>query len=240
MKSLIRVALIGGSLLAACGDDGGSATGDDGIDIPVDADASCDPATVLPASYRPVATTATTAVMLTTTAGVTSGSIDATAGGLSAAADNPYIYVDLVGMKKVDVNDLTARQSLAWDVALKRSSLRTNGGDSGGGGRTLAVVEGATIANVTAPSTGYTEDDFTSDDCMYAMIPGGEPLSAFGEWYAYDSETHAVTPKMDVYVVQRPDKSRTAFRIVSYYGDDAMPMRGAFYKVEAKQLSDAP
>jgi len=236
-----RLAIVAGiAALAACGGDDGAAMGDDGIDIPVDANASCDPATVLPSAYRPVASIATTLVNLTTTAGVTTGSVDATAGGLSAAADNPYIYVDLLAMKKVDVSDLTARESVAWDVAFKRSSLRTNGGDSGGGGRKLAIVEGATSLAVTAPETGYTEDDFTSDDCMFAGIPGGEPMTAFGEWYAYDSVTHAVTPKPDVYVVERTDKSRTAFRVTSYYGDDAMPMRGAFYKVEAKQLPDAP
>jgi hypothetical protein len=102
------------------------------------------------------------------------------------------------------------------------------------------VSGAASVTTVTAPESGYTEDDFTSDDCMLATIPGGEPVSAFGEWYDYDVDTHAVMPKPDVYVLQRADKSRTALRIVTYYGDSAMPMRGAFYKIETKQLADAP
>lgn len=223
-------------LAFGCSDSGGSAE----PDLPLDANASCDPLTVLPANYRPIPTTSTGVVSLTTTADVTTGTIDATAGGLSAAADNPYIYVDLITNTRVDVSDVNARDSLDWDIALKRSSLRINGGDSGGGRRTLAVVPGTSVATITAPSSGYTEDDFTGDACVLATIPGGEPASAFGEWYEYDVETHAVTPKEEVYVLQRADKSRTAIRIVTYYGDTAMPMRGAFYRIETKQLDDAP
>lgn len=218
---------------------GGSGGGGDDIDTPIDANASCDPASVLPTTYRPIPTVSTGAVTLATNAGITTGTIDATAGGLSAAADNPYVYIDLIANARVDVNDLNARESVDWDIAIKRSSLRINGGDSGGGRRTLAVVAGTSV-DVTAPASGYGEDDFTSDDCMLASIPGGEPMSAFGEWYEYDVETHAVTPKQEVYVLQRADGSRTALRIATYYGDTAMPMRGAFYRIETKQLADAP
>jgi hypothetical protein len=70
---------------------------------------------------------------------------------------------------------------------------------------------------------------------MLDALPGGEPKSAFGEWYNYDEQTHAVSPKSEVYVLERNDGSRTAFRISSYY-DPAMPMRGALYSVEWKQL----
>jgi hypothetical protein len=208
------------------------------IDAPaIDAPPGCDPTTVLPSNYRPIAMTSAGAVAVTTTAELTAGTIDATAGGLAGAADNPYIYVDLAAGTKAAVSDLEARTSTAWDIALKRSSLRVNGGDSGPGSRTLAVVQAQTLAEVTAgPATGYTADDFTTADCKLASIPGGEPSSAFGEWYDYDVDTHAVSPKPEVYVVERGDGSRTAVRIVTYYGDVASPMRGAFYQVEWKQL----
>jgi hypothetical protein len=236
MKATALALSVLGCMLLGC-----ASEGSDEPNTPLDANPSCDPLTVLPTSYRPIPTTSTGAVALTTTAHDTTGTIDATAGGLSGAADNPYVYVDLITNTRVDVSDVNARDSLDWDIALKRSSLRINGGDSGGGRRTLAIAAGATsVTTVTAPSSGYTEDDFTSDDCMLATIPGGEPMSAFGEWYEYDVETHAVTPKTEVYVLQRPDGSRTALRIVTYYGDTAMPMRGAFYRIETKQLDDAP
>ncbi len=209
-------------------------------DNPVDVDASsgCDPATVLPSNYRWIASVSSGGVQVTTPGDVTSGTIDATAGGLVNAADNPYLYVDLRGGTKVEVNDLDARGSAAWDVALKRSSLRINGGDSGAGKRELAVVQAASLAAVTAaPGDGYTTDDFTTDDCMLDPLPGGEPRSAFGEWYDYDVQTHVVSPKPEVYVIRRDDGSRTALRLKTYYGDPAMPTKGALYAIEWKQLA---
>jgi hypothetical protein len=164
------------------------------------------------------------------------GTIDATAGGTANSADRPYIYVDLETGTRVDIDDLGARTSMAWDIMLKRSSVRSNGGDSGPGKRTIAVGQVTSLDAITAPASGYASDDFTTADCMLDVIPGGEPKSAFGEWYAYDQTTHAVAPKAEAYVVERSDGSRTAFRVVTYYGDTAMPMRGAFYSVEWKQL----
>lgn len=228
-------------VLGACSSD--SSSNDDnhtGADAGVDSApaSSCDPATVLPGNYRLIATVSAGAVQVTTTAGVTSGTIDATAGGLPASADNPYIYVDLRTGAKVEVSDIDARSSTAWDIALKRSSLRLNSGDSGAGNRTLAVVAAASLADVSAaPADGYTTDDFTTAACALDSIPGGEPRSAFGEWYGYDEATHAVTPKPEVYVIQRNDGSRTALRLTTYYGDPKSPTRGAFYAVEWKQLT---
>lgn len=222
--------------VAACGDDGGGTAGPDAA-VQIDAPAGCDPVSVLPATFRPIPMTSTGLVQVTTTAGITSGSIDATAGGVMSAADNPYIYVNLQTSEKVAISDLDANDSTEWDVSLKRASLRVNSGDSGKGGRKLAVVQAASLDEVTAaPTSGYASDDFTSADCQLVKLPAGEPYSAFGEWYNYDDTTHVVTPKSEVYVLERPDGSRTALRLITYYGDPQSPMRGAFYQVEWKQL----
>jgi hypothetical protein len=227
--------LLSFALLAACGSDG-STDPEPTPDSPPSTD-ECVPATVLPNNYRPISTVTTGAVAVTTTAGVTSGTIDATAGGVSASADNPYIYVDLVAGTRVDLDDVAALTSTTWDIALKRSSLRVNSGDSGTGERELAVVQGASLDAVTAaPASGYATDDFATDDCELQTIPGGEPLSAFGEWYDYDPATHVVTPKAEVYVVKRSDGTSIAVRFDTYYGDSTNPMRGAFYQVEWKPL----
>ncbi|MGN6107468.1 MAG: HmuY family protein [Kofleriaceae bacterium] len=237
MLSLSLVVVIAGA--AGCGGGDDPELTPDAHDPPQpDAPPSgCDPLTALPTNYRPIPTPSTGAVQVTTTAGITSGTIDATAGGLSGAADNPYIYVDLATGAKVDVSDLDARSSTAWDIALKRSSLRINGGDSGPGGRTLAIVPAGSLAEVTAaPPAGYTTDDFTDADCELVSLPGGEPMSAFGEWYAYNDQTHAVTPKPQVYVIDRGGGARIALWVASYYGDPSSPMRGAYYRVEWKPL----
>jgi hypothetical protein len=237
MRTLpLLLALIG---VSACSDDGGG-TNNPGPDaaVPIDSGSpGCDPATVLPSAYRPIAMVSTGAVTVTTDAGVTAGTIDGTAGGTANSADRPYIYVNLATGARVDVDDLAARTSNDWDIALKRSSIRINGGDSGAGNRKLAKVSAGDLAAVTAaPTTGYVADDFTTADCMLESLPGGEPSTAFGQWYDYNETTHALTPFEEVYVLERGDGSHVAFRIDSYYGDAAMPMRGAFYKVEWKSL----
>jgi hypothetical protein len=200
-------------------------------DTPPDNTPDCDPATVL----RLIPTVSTGAVTVTTAAEVTSGTIDARAGGVANAVDNPYIYVDLRTGTKVEVNDLDALTSTTWDIALKRSSIRANGGDSGAGNRQIAIVAATTLAEVTAgPSAGYTVDDFTTDDCAIDTLEAGEPRTTFGEWYGYTEDTHQLTPKSEIYVVERNNGSRTAFRIVNYYG--GMPSASALYAVEWKQL----
>ena len=205
--------------------------------LAIDAPPGCDPQTVLPSKYRPIPLVSTGLIAITTTNGVSSGTIDATAGGIANSADRPYIYINLRNGQKVEVTDLTSRSSSDWDIALKRASLRSNSGDSGTGDRKLAVVAGADLAAITAgPTSGYSTDDFTSADCMFEGTPGGEPLSVFAEWYNYDQATNQLSPKPEVYVVERSDGTRSAFRIVTYYGDPASAMRGAFYRVEFKAL----
>ncbi len=232
-------------LLAACGDNSEPFENEPDAmpDSPiVDGPPSnvCNPALALPTLYRPIPKVATTPLAVTTTAGVTSGTADATAGGFTMAAENPYIYLDLKNGVKVEVNDVEARSSMAWDIAFKRSSLRLNGGDGGPGNRKSAAVAATTLAEVTAgPADGYVSDDFTTADCKYVSLPAGEPMSAFGEWYFYEAQTSRVTPKAEVYVIQRPDGSRTAFRMTSYYDLTVTPARSAVYSVEWKQLPGA-
>src|SRR5262245_19807454 len=133
MRSLPAVLVV---VVAACG--GGGSDPDAHI-TQIDARTGCDPATALPTEYRPIAEVSTGLINVTNSGGTWSGTIDATAGGLSAAADNPYIYVDLANGVKVAVDDLGEYSDMTWDIALKRSSLRSNGGDSGPGGRSISI-----------------------------------------------------------------------------------------------------
>lgn len=238
-----KLGLIATSLLlaatAACGDDDPAATPDAPPPPPVpDAPGVCDPVTVLPATYRPIPKTSTGMVTITDPgATITTATVDATAGGILNAADNPYIYVDLKTGTKVEITDLDALTSTAWDIALKRNNLRANGGDSGKGNRKLSVVQAADLEAVTAaPSTGYTTDKFADENC--ALIAGliGDPMSAFGNWYDYDENKRKVTPKAEVYVVERADGSHSAVEIRSYYVDEAAQTGSATFTVRWKQL----
>ena len=83
----LRCAAIAAIALAACGGDDVSVIS---VDAAVDS-GGCDPTTALPTQWRPIATVSAGALTVTTTGGVTSGTLDATAGGTAAAADNPYL-----------------------------------------------------------------------------------------------------------------------------------------------------
>lgn len=227
--------------VAACGGGHDHDDHDHGVDAPpaaidaaVDAP-GCDVTAALPASYRPIAAVSTGAVTVTTGGGVTAGTIDGTAGGLSGAPDNPYVYVDLVAGARVDITDVESRTSTAWHVAFKRASIKLNGGDSGPGGVSGASVEAATLAEVTAAPADLAVDDWATDDCMVSTTVGGEPRTVFGEWYDYDPATHRLTPRAEVWVLKLGSGDGAPvrkLRLTTYYGDVAMPTRGAFYGVE--------
>ena len=224
--------------LAACsGDDAVTPGADASIDsVPPDADDGCDQPALLPTAYRPIAMVSTGVVTVTTSAGVTSGTLDATAGGLAGAADNPYLYLDLNTGTRVDITDVDAFGSPAWHIALKRSSLRINSGDSGPSTVAAAPVAAATLAEVTAAPATLAIDDWASPACELITVPGGEPASAMADWYNYDPATHQLSPKAEVWVIRLPDGSHKKLRIVTYYGDPASAMRGAYYRVEWASL----
>lgn len=221
-------------LLAACGggDDDGTGTVDAGLAV----DASgCDVTAALPTNYRPIAMVSTGAVNVTTTGGVTSGTIDATAGGTAASADNPYLYLDLVNGTRVDITDVGSRTSTAWHLALKRASLKLNGGDSGPGGVGGARVAAATLAEVTAAPGSFASDDWATADCMLNATASGEPATAMSDWYDYNDATHELTPKAEVWVIKLGEDAGAPLRklrLVTYYGDTTMPARGGYYGVE--------
>lgn len=192
----------------------------------------CDVAALLPANYRPIAMVSTGTVMVAASGGVTAGTLDATAGGTAAAAEQPYLYVDLLTGRRVDITDVAALSSTAWHVALKRSNIRINGGDSGPGAVTAARVEATTLAEVTTAPAALATDDWAAPDCTLRTLPGGEPATTLGDWYDYDPGTHTLTPKPEVWVIRIGATATVKLRITSYYGDTASPMRGAYYRVE--------
>jgi HmuY protein len=223
------------ALLVACDGGSGDPAVDAHVDAPPDAPGACQPAELLPTQWRPIAMVSTGALAVTTTGGVTSGTIDATAGGTAAAADNPYVYLDLASGTKVAISDIGALSSPDWHVAIKRSSWKLNGGDSGPGHVTGAAVAALSLDDITAVPAGLAADDWATSDCMLLSTPGGEPATVMSAWYDYHDADHTLTPKAEVWVLKLGDAADAPvrkLRITTYYGDGASPMRGAFYRVE--------
>lgn len=224
----LRTAALAALVLAACG-------GDDVSVISVDASvdgSTCDPTTVLPVQWRPIAMVSAGALTVTTTGGVTSGTLDATAGGTAAAADNPYLYLDLATGTKLDLTDVDALSSTAWHVGWKRAGIKLNGGDSGPGQVAAAPVAVEFLADVDAAPTALQQDDWVDPACALVAGPTGEPATVMSDWYAYDEQTHVLTPKRQVWVIRIAPDTFVKLRILTYYGDPANAMRGAYYRLE--------
>jgi hypothetical protein len=150
---------------------------------------------------------ATGTVESTTTDGLITLVIDASAGGPAEAANNPYIYVALDGTK-VELTDSEALESGDWVVAAKRTTVRVNGGDSGPGGWLVTRVDGTAFDALVAPpgrDAVWVTDDFISETCEVVTEGRDTIRTAIGQWYDYDPSTHAVTPTADLtYVLYHP------------------------------------
>jgi hypothetical protein len=208
--------------LAACGESEPSSGEPDGGLAP-DANSACpDPSAVLPTNYRPINAVADGAL---TVLGAGAIEVDATAGGFMTAGDNPFIYLSFSGgeVAKVAITDTESYQSASWDIALKRTVVRANGGDSGPGGVAVGEVTAASLGVASAPAeSAYAVDDFATDDCELNAGQIGEPLTAFAAWYEYDQETNQVSPAELVFFVKRAEH-HIKLRILDYYrgGDSA-------------------
>jgi HmuY protein len=150
--------------------------------------------------------------------------VDASAGGYMAAATNPYVYVSLANQARVDVTDRQADASVQWDLALKRDSIRSNGGDSGPGSAGVAELPGADFDTVTAAAATTVEleqDTFVEPDaCEPITDETNKPITAFSGWYVYAPATMSLTPADKVYLVRGADgASLYKLRIDSYYAD---------------------
>ena len=150
--------------------------------------------------------------------------IDATAGGMSVATQNPYVYVSLEnGGVRVDIDDISSRTSTAWDLAFRRAVIRINGGDSGAGQGAVSILPGKTFDQVTAvpAASSFVQDDFLDDSCKAKLNPIDDIWCAIGGsdgmWYAYDVSTMHLTPKAEAYVIRSAKGKFFKMVIVTYY-----------------------
>ena len=148
--------------------------------------------------------------------------VDATAGGSANYGKNPFVYLDLIGGKKVEITDVQAIASGDWDIAFKRWQIKLNGGDSGPGavGAVGAVlIPDKTLAEVaTAPAGPYVTDSYFDAKCMTQLDSIDGLLTVLSDWYEYDGVTMQLTPKKQVIVLNRRDgKGHIKVQLTGYY-----------------------
>lgn len=126
---------------------------------------------------------------------------------VDATSREAWVYWDLELGATVTAAD-------AWDLSFQRSTVKVNGGVSGGGGVEVAALPGQYAAfetTTTAPAEGYVTDADTNAD--------GAVEYALGAWYSYDAATHALSPADILYVVRSTDGEHYRLRFLSYYDD---------------------
>ncbi len=124
-----------------------------------------------------------------------------------------WVYFSFVSRAEVTPDD--PENDGDWHLGLQRFSIITNGGVSGSGGAAVAILSGATLADVTvAPVDGYVEDRPDADDDDTVVD------SAFAEgggWYDYDPSDNTLSPKQIVYVFRSGDGRHYKLEILDYY-----------------------
>lgn len=131
--------------------------------------------------------------------------IDATAGGAMGQKTNPWIYMSLSKAMRVDVTDVNEFSSSDWDLSMKRSSIRTNGGDSGPGMGGALFLEGRDYDGVTsADATAATlkAETWFSAPCKPLFDEAGHIATTFTGWYDYNGTAHTLSPHPGTFIVR--------------------------------------
>ena len=132
---------------------------------------------------------------------------EVTTARVDATSREDWVYWDLELGATVTADE-------AWDLSFQRSTVKVNGGVSGGGGVEVAALPGQYAAfdtTLTAPAEGYVTDADENAD--------GSIEYALGAWYSYDASTHALSPADMLYVVRSTDGRHYRLRFLSYYDD---------------------
>lgn len=180
------------------------------------------------------------AVVDTARADVWSSNVDATAGGLAEAPNNPWLYLRFTsdGLRKVDIDDFEALESTQWDIAAKRFGLRLNGGVSGPSSVEAAALSDATFDDVTSVPEGVSWAQETFYDASCNLIDDGSGQGAPGylltPWWSYPG---CVATTGVPFVLALPERGVVKFVVDAYYesgqqscnADGTMGMGSAMY-----------
>jgi hypothetical protein len=211
--------------------DGGPASDAD-TDPTTDAAVDCDPIAVLPAGFQPVASVSTAAVdnqVESAAQNIHLTTVDASAGGAANQASEPAVYLRLEcgGPVVVNIDDVSGFESTAWDLALKRYVIRTNGGDSGPGGATVGRVASEELTADPDPPVDFRADDWTAADCTLVQDQIAGPRTRFSTWYSV--EGGRLEPRSFVFALRLPGDRRAQVDIQTYYGDPEQPAKSGVY-----------
>jgi len=132
---------------------------------------------------------------------------------VDASAHEEWVYLDIAAGQQVTVSQPLTDAN--WDLAFRRTNIRTNSGTSGtGSGGAIEIGDDLDTISL-APTTGYSVDSLLP----LPGPPGSGTESAnesLSTWYDYNPVTHAISPKAKSYVVRHSDGDFSKIQITSY------------------------
>ncbi len=157
---------------------------------------------------------------------------------VDASDEEAWVYLDLGNALQVTPADPTSETT--WDLAIKRTDIRMNGGSSGAadvGLHDLKATDWSAITSIPDDAEYHTD---TADALAFVTYPPAERtgdaacggINSDNGWYYYSGfcddgqGTHAITPRDVVYVLHGRNGQYWKLRMLSYYdsnGNSAHP-----------------
>lgn len=152
--------------------------------------------------------------------------IDSRGGGFTPTESYVYARFTDTGLAVVPLSDMTALDSMDWDIAFRRFVMRINSGDSGPACVTAAMLpSGTTYESVTSLPSGliFESDDFLTDPPACTFIDDGSGLTTSPRTYlsTFYQYTSCVTMTDQVFVVRAGNMRHAKFQVKTYYATQA-------------------
>ncbi len=129
---------------------------------------------------------------------------------VNASSREDFVFLNLETLEELDVAD--PGTSTAWDVALRRTLVRTNGGASGPGfGGGLELADASFDAVDWVDTVGFVVDGMVS-----VPGPGMQTEAAndvLSSWFDYNPMTRQVSPRDTVFVVRDAEGQKHKVRV---------------------------
>jgi hypothetical protein len=143
---------------------------------------------------------------------------------INASDAEAWVYLSLRSGNEVAPLDPSASDE--WDLAFQRFHIISNGGASGSGATSVAVLVGESFADVSrAPESGYLSDQPDSDD---DDTVADSAFAADDGWYDYDPATNRLSPKQIVYVIRTTSGLHYKLSLLDYYDDAGTSAQPSF------------
>lgn len=174
--------------------------------------------------------------------------VNATSGGVEKASSQSWLYFkvnDSSDLEKVVITDKQAATNNQWHIAMKRNSIKLNGGCFGGGEVGLRVNSDVDFENISHYlDEGYSKESYLDEDLNVITNEVGHPSTLLSEWYDLDMKNMKLTPKNEVYIMSIGGDKYVKMKIESYYRKIIDPVIGevtssGWYSLKLKAIDKA-